>query len=204
LDWNSFGGQWPNGDGKDLVVIHAHDSRLEIFIVGNDGALYHRWQERPGGSWNGKWESLGGKWPEASDPVVVVNADGRLEVFMVGNDKELYHRWQERPGGSWNGKWESLGGKWRRGDGKDFLVIINSDGRLEVFMVGNDKELYHRWQERPGGSWNGKWESLGGKWPEASDPVVVVNADGRLEVFMVGNDKDLYHRWQERPGGKWN
>jgi hypothetical protein len=102
LDWNSFGGQWPNGDGKDLVVIHTHDSRLEIFIVGNDGALYHRWQERPGGSWNGKWESLGGKWPEASDPVVVVNADGRLEVFMVGNDKELYHRWQESSGGKWN------------------------------------------------------------------------------------------------------
>ena len=88
MGWNSFGGQWPNGDGKYLVVMHAHDMRLEIFIVGNDGTLYHRWQERPGGSWNGKWESLGGKWREASDPVVVVNADGRLEVFMVGNDKE--------------------------------------------------------------------------------------------------------------------
>jgi len=32
--------------------------------------------------------------------------------------------------------------------------VVNADGRLEVFMVGNDKELYHRWQERPGGDWN--------------------------------------------------
>jgi hypothetical protein len=35
------------------------------------------------------WESLGGKWPDNSDPVVVVNTDGRIEVFMVGNDKAL-------------------------------------------------------------------------------------------------------------------
>ena len=47
------------------------------------------------------WESLGGKWPDNSDPVVVVNTDGRIEVFMVGNDNVLYHRWQTKPGGSW-------------------------------------------------------------------------------------------------------
>jgi hypothetical protein len=101
MDWNSFGGKWPRRDGKDLIVVNTHDRRLEMFIVGNDDALYHRWQERPGGAWNGSWESLGGKWPDDSDPVVVVNADGRLEVFMVGNDKELYHIWQERPDGDW-------------------------------------------------------------------------------------------------------
>jgi hypothetical protein len=70
-------------------------------------------------------------------------------------------------------------------------------------MVGNDKVLYHRWQTKPGGSWNHTWESLGGKWPDDSDPVVVVNTDGRIEVFMVGNDKVLYHRWQTKPGGSW-
>jgi hypothetical protein len=100
--------------------------------------------------------------------------------------------------------WESLGGKWPDGiDGNDLKVVRNKDGRLEVFMVGNDKVLYHRWQTKPGGSWNPTWESLGGKWPDNSDPVVVVNTDGRIEVFMVGNDNVLYHRWQTKPGGSW-
>jgi hypothetical protein len=28
------------------------DGRLEAFIWGTDGALYHRWQTKPGGPWN--------------------------------------------------------------------------------------------------------------------------------------------------------
>ena len=57
----------------------------------------NRWQNAAKGKWNSTWESLGGKWPNNSDPVVVVNTDGRIEVFMVGNDKALYHRWQTKP-----------------------------------------------------------------------------------------------------------
>jgi hypothetical protein len=84
-----------------IVVIQTDDNRLEIFLVGADKVLYHRWQNAANGKWNSTWESLGGKWPDNSDPVVVVNTDGRIEVFMVGNDKVLYHRWQTKPGDSW-------------------------------------------------------------------------------------------------------
>jgi hypothetical protein len=100
-DWESLRGKWPHSDGKDVVVIQTDDNRLEIFLIGADKVLYHRWQNADNGKWNPTWESLGGKWPDDSDPVVVVNTDGRLEVFMVGNDKVLYHRWQTKPGGSW-------------------------------------------------------------------------------------------------------
>jgi hypothetical protein len=47
--------------------------------------------------------------------------------------------------------WESLGGKWP--DNSGLIVVVNTDGRIEVFMVGNDKVLYHIWQTKPGGSW---------------------------------------------------
>ena len=80
---------------------------------------------------------------------------------------------------------------------------MNADGRLEVFMVGNDQELYHGGKSDPA-VMERKVGLFWGYWPEAGDSVVVVNADGRLEVFMVGNDKELYHRWQEGSGGRWN
>ena len=48
--------------------------------------------------------------------------------------------------------WDSFGGKWP--DDYDPIVIKNDDSRLEVFMVGTNKELYHRWQESPGGKWH--------------------------------------------------
>ena len=41
------------------VTTAAPDSRLELFVRGNDGALWHIWQEAPGGSWL-TWSSHGG------------------------------------------------------------------------------------------------------------------------------------------------
>ena len=32
------------------------------------------------------------------------------------------------------------------------LCIANSDGRLEVFVIGSDNKLYHKWQNSPGSS----------------------------------------------------
>ena len=46
------------------------------------------------------------------------------------------------------------------------FLINNSDGRLEVFLVGQNKQLYHRYQTAPGNDWNSEWLSLGGKWPK--------------------------------------
>jgi hypothetical protein len=40
------------------------------------------------------------------------------------------------------------------------VVSTNADGRLEIFIVGQNRKLYHRWQEEPNGRWNNTWESL--------------------------------------------
>ena len=42
---------------------------------------------------------------------------------------------------------------WVMPDNTDPVVVVNTDGRIEVFMVGNDNVLYHRWQTKSGGSW---------------------------------------------------
>jgi hypothetical protein len=61
------------------------------------------------------------------------------------------NRWQNAAKGKWNSTWESLGGKWP--DNSHPVVVVNTDGGIEVFIVGNDKVLYHRWQTKPAGSW---------------------------------------------------
>ncbi|MFC7648068.1 matrixin family metalloprotease [Streptosporangium lutulentum] len=74
--------------------------------------------------------------------------------------------------------WASLGGTVFQP-----AVGRNQDGRLEVFVRGNDARLYHIWQVAPGGVWSG-WTSLGG----AIQGRIAVgrNRDGRLEVFARG------------------
>lgn len=43
-------------------------------------------------------------------------------------------------------------------------VYNNADGRLEVFLVGQNKQLYHRYETAPNNDWNTEWLSLEGKW----------------------------------------
>ena len=88
---------------------------------------------------------------------------------------------------------------------KRTVIAQNQDGRLEVFMVGTDKRLYHIWQTTYNNTtnlweWFMNWVPFGKElWPLSSNPAVAKNKDGRLEVFMVGTDKRLYHKWQTAP-----
>jgi hypothetical protein len=183
--WASLGG----GISMPIVARNA-DGRLEVFVQGNDGALWHIWQTAPNNGWSG-WQSLGG-W--ITTPVVGQNADGRLEVFARGSDGALWHIWQTAPSNGWSG-WQSLGGRISMP-----TVARNADGRLELFAQGTDGALWHIWQTAPNSGWSG-WASLGG-W--ITTPVVGRNADGRLEVFVQGSDNALWHIWQTAPSNGWS
>jgi acylphosphatase len=172
------------------VVARNADGRLEAFVQGTDGALWHIWQTSPNSTWGG-WSSLGG-W--ITTPVVGQNADGRLEVFARGSDGALWHIWQTAPNSTWSG-WASLGGVVSMP-----TVARNADGRLEVFAQGTDGALWHIWQTAPNSTWSG-WASLGG-W--ITTPVASRNQDGRLEVFVQGSDNALWHIWQTARNNGWS
>lgn len=102
--WTNLGGP---GIQPGFVVGINWDGRLEIFGVGNNGDVWHLWQNN-GGSWN-DWNDLGGP---GSDPQLAVgnNADGRLQVFAVGQNADIWSNWQITPGNNWNG-WNDMGGR---------------------------------------------------------------------------------------------
>jgi peptidoglycan hydrolase-like protein with peptidoglycan-binding domain len=186
--------RWASLSGAvfDPVVVSNADGRLEAFVRGTDGALWHIWQTKPNNGWSG-WHSLGGVIQGA--PTVGRNADGRLEVFARGTDGALWHIWQTKPNNGWSG-WASLGG-WIVNP----VVGSNADGRLEVFAQGADGALWHIWQTKPNNGWSG-WASLGGT---LTSPVSVArNADGRLEVFVRGTDGAVWHIWQTKPNNGWS
>ena len=182
------------------------DGRLEVFVIGSDNALWHKWQSAPGGTW-GTWFSLGK--PSVANaffvPFVRENVDGRLEVFTVGTDGSLWHLWQATPNGGWS-TWASLGNPSTANVQSAPSVRKNKDGRLEAFNICSDGALWHLWQVIPGGVW-GSWESLGTPSDSvilSSGPIVVENDDGRLEAFAGASDNALWHAWQVTPGGNWS
>jgi choline dehydrogenase-like flavoprotein len=80
--------------------------------------------------------------------------------------------WHTDPGGGWS-DWEELGPVVL----SDPVLFQNADGRLEVFAVGADGLLGHRWQIAPGGGsgWTA-WEVFG----------PTVSTERRLAVGQLG------------------
>ncbi len=171
-------------------------NRLDVFVLGTNRALYHKW-------WNGSawgpsltgYENMGGICTSA--PQVVAWGPNRLDVFVTGTNSALYHKW-------WNGSawgpsltgYEDMGGTCV-GDPR---IVSWGANRLDVFVLGTNRALYHKW-------WNGSawgpsltgYENMGGVC--VGQPEVVAWGPNRLDVFVVGTDRALYHKWWN--GSAW-
>jgi hypothetical protein len=157
-DWTSLGKPrdkgFPEPKDRDIgqpVVQRNADGHLEVFAPG-DGAFCNRWQESPGSSvwrhqgWNAKpppAASVGIVWLDAAR-----NFTNHLEVFALADDGALWHAWQVDQPPFWS-DWASLDCPPPGIREADRLTIgANQDGRLEVFVVGEDGVVWHIWQIR--------------------------------------------------------
>ncbi len=75
----------------------------------------------------------------------------------------------------------------------DPAVAVNTDGRIEVFILGGDSALWQIEQSSAGNPF-GSFTSLGGSL--TGNPAVAVNANGNLEAFARGVDGSLWHTIQ--------
>jgi hypothetical protein len=119
------------------------DGRQEVFAIGDDGNLWHRYQLSPNSGWSG-WGSLG--QPPAglksySRPVVGYNQDGTMEVLAPSYDFNLWHIGQTAPGDGW-GNWASLGLPPVGLLDEDPAVGQQQNGRLLVFAAGGDGAIW--------------------------------------------------------------
>ena len=184
----------PRQSSSPVVAWGAN--RLDVFVLGTNRALYHKW-------WNGSawgpsltgYEGMGGICTSA--PQVVAWGPNRLDVFVTGTDSALYHKW-------WNGSawgpsltgFEGMGGVCV-GDPR---VVSWGPNRLDVFVLGTNRALYHKWWD--GSAWGPSltgYEAMGGVC--VSQPEVIAWGPNRLDVFVIGTDRALYHKWWN--GSAW-
>jgi hypothetical protein len=215
--WGGGGGLWERLSDAGQISFQAPavarnaDGRLEAVLSGGPiGGIWHGWQITPGSEiWRG-WHSLGEPpEPVTSQLALVPNKDGRLELFTLDFHAAVWHAWQTTPGDDWTG-WHSLG---TPSDGVSLMsvdppvVARNEDGRLELFMRGNDEELWHCWQREAGSRPWAAWSPLGSPSDQlklSGPPMVERNRDGRLEVFAQASDGEIWHRWQQAAGAdRW-
>jgi hypothetical protein len=86
-------------------------------------------------------------------------------------------------------------------------VVRTSNGKLQVFVVKDDKNVWSRKQNCPGCSW-GPWSQLSGIIADGR-PVAAVAGDGSVHIFALGHTASsstvrLYHLFQLCDGCSWN
>ena len=152
-------------------------NRLDAFVIGTDGAIYHKFFN--GAAWSG-FGNLGGVC--VSRPAAAARMANRLDLVVIGTDSQLYHKaWT---GAAWTA-FAPLGGICIHGP----ALAAAGPSRLDAFVIGTDNALYQKtWN---GAAWGG-YVRLGGVC--ISGPAAVSRAPNRLDVFVIGTDNAVYHR----------
>ncbi len=196
--WSSYSSL--SGDitsDTDLAIAMNNDGRLQVFVVSTNNQLYYKTQSSPNSNtWSPAWTSLGGGIKADTSPAVARNSDGRLQVFVIGTNNQLYYKTQSSPNSNtWSPAWTSLGGGIKADTSP--AVARNSDGTLQVFVVGTNSQLYYKTHTAVGGTSWSEWSPLGGQAALSSSPEVAMNQNGGLEAFIIGsNNNGLFHKEQ--------
>lgn len=197
LRWQSLGGQIEKG----LAVNRNQDGRLEVFVRGTDGALYHRYQVSPNGGWNKDWESLGGELLERI--VALKNQDERIALFARGKDQTLWHLYQVAPNKGWSG-WEPMDQDPNRRVAVGELLVGERNGKKQLALFArrpSDGVLLQRAQMEAGGGWS-EWAPLDERVRIEGALAVGRNQDGRLEV-IARDGQGMAQRIREQAPGNW-
>ena len=202
--WTSFGFP-PVGLAvyERMAIAQNQDGHLELFVVGSEGAVWHRWQAQDG-SWS-EWASFG--QPDGvsfavqfvSPIQVEQNDDGRLELVLVGSDGQFWHIWQVVPNANWS-EWASLGSPGISSLGLNSFAR-NADAALEVLVSDNvTGDIWSIRQVDASGrsGWVANWSSLGSPPGQPFVPAIrsfqaVRNVNNQLEVLAIGSDGALWH-----------
>jgi hypothetical protein len=120
------------------VAVAVSESRLDVFGLGTDYAVYHKTFDAsitdPASQWTPAWERLGGNF--MSTPAVVSTGAQQIDVFGLGIDQGMVHS-------SWNGiawsDWDELGGCFSSPP----VVLPTATGTFDIFARAIDYKLYH-------------------------------------------------------------
>lgn len=171
--------------GSSPAAVSWDGDRVDVFVQGADGQLWHAWQNDLFAPFEG-WEPLGGQL--TSSPMVVSRAAGSLDVFARGTDGQMWHRWYAG-GPTWLG-WEALGGQ---------LVgapsgVAFGDGFIEVAARGTDNALWRRYYVPGGAGWQ-PWHSLGGVLTgEPADDLLQIVVPGTSNTLWAWIDGEGFHQ----------
>jgi hypothetical protein len=176
---------------RPLSVSSWDSSRLDLTYEGTGNGIYRlvwdvdHWIYGPAG------HQFLGNWTTGV-PVEIATPPFGGYVFVRGQDNNIYTK--AVVGANAETDWTPLGGSAITTP----AAISISSGRVDVFVVGEDLQVYQK-SRMPSGAWQTEWTPLGGY--ALSQPVVTSSGTGRIDLFVTGPDSAVYTKTWD--GAKW-
>ena len=197
--WSGYVSLDGGTSANPVAIASEPNNRLEVYVRGGDGAIWTRQWYSPSGSVNGFWSgwaqvagNIGGSGAPAA-----ATSGSNVEVVARGSDDRI-RRIKRSTSGNWPPTWTPLG---EPASSPNPTLAVNADGRMEIFMVGSgDGNVYHAYENFPGGSFSG-FASLAGFPGAGADIRVELNDDRRLQIFVRTGVNTLDTRSQATDGG---
>ncbi|WP_306050763.1 hypothetical protein [Oceaniradius stylonematis] len=155
--------------------------------------------EPPDEPWSA-WIPLPGE--HVSSIAVSNNADGRVLVIGLGQDpkdRAVYVN-QQKTGtalaaGDWTG-WVRIDDAMSGGAGSVPTAVLDRQGAVNIFMVGNLAEVVQIRQDPPGGEGWSEWVRPGMTGGVIFNVTSAIDGDGHISLMAVGEHAQLYYKQQ--------
>jgi hypothetical protein len=148
-------GGWTTMEGQLRNIAAETNAAGRVELVGTNflGQIFHRVQTVANSDTWSPWTQLPG---ELSSIALARNQDGRLEIFGANSAGVPVHSVETAGNTDTWQPWQTFGGAVTQ-----VAADTNSDGRIELFGVNSAGQIFHLWQQTPGGAWT-DWSQIGG------------------------------------------
>jgi hypothetical protein len=217
--WNAnvAGGVWQGwwrigslraAPGSHLAAIARTPTKLDVFVIGEDGAMWWAtWDAQVAGGWRG-WTRLPEFYPHPCSTLsVVARKPTNLDLFAGAPDGSVWIAATDDviDHGGWRGWWNT-GLGWQ--PGAAVAAVSYDPNQLNVFTIGLDGNVcYAAWDANlAGGIWRCCWQVPGGVAATDSPLAIETRGPNLIDVFMLGQDRAVWEAdWNGQEWlGWWN
>ena len=189
--------------GAPVTAVSRRQDFLDVFVVGTDGGCWTAaWEPGFTDWWHGWWRIRDARFPQGAYIGAVTRGTDHLDVFGTDvNGNVLSAAWEPAFSDGWHGWWHIRGG--RAAPGAPVTAVSRSADKLDIFVVGTDRQTYTAaWEPAFADGWHGWWNLNGGMAQHGSWITAVSRRPDFLDVWVVGLDGRAYSAaWS--PGQQW-
>jgi hypothetical protein len=207
--WSTWRGpEWsgaPSPLAFDLAACQQNDGRVQLWTLDIKQQLWSIWQTSPGGGWSA-WS--GPNWNSAQQLIEITacqqGGSRGAQLWGIQEDYTLVTCFQETPGGSWSG-WNPWPATPANSQFIQLAAAQQNDGRVQLWAIDTQLQLWSCWQTSPGGGWTG-W--TGPNWDGAPKLLnIAASQQGGTrgaQLWGITQNYTLISDFQVSPGGGWS